>query len=379
MHIFESHRSPAQMTVGVTEIAIQPYVVDVDDESLFSLDHLVSPQPVKQATKSIKVKKSKNGKRSSKTESGAGPFDVDSFPLYSPPPNMKLSTPSVSPLAQDDCSHLLSPDPSLRTLSESTFDDDGEEDSAMTPTSLQRQGRRRSSASRTRGFKIASLDVDENCDDMDASVHSKVMKRRSSKKKERRRSSGLSAASSVGSISILTDGEDSVLFSVGDFTASSKQSRRRRSSRKRVITFNKRTKTRAIPPLKSLTEEEKSMIWYREFELKSIKQDALDLLRQARGGSDDDVQGQNDGCQELCLRGLGSSLGRPGGPQNRRSNWMMALTCVLDEQQRQKSLGIHDPEHIAKLYRAFAVHSQHSALSTGRQDAKDVGANIPDA
>ena len=363
------------MPIGVSKIAIQPYVVDVNDESLFSLDHLISPQPVKQRTKSDKKKKrSKNEKTSSTDDADAGSFDVDSFPLYSPPPSYKTSTSSSSgsPMEHDDLSHLFSPDPSVRTVSDSTFDS---EDSTMTPSSKHRQSRRRSStSSRSKTFKIASLD-DSNNDELDASVHSKGLQRRSSTKKLRRRSSGLSTTSSLGSISMLTDGDESMLLSVGDFTSSPSQSRRRRSSRKRVISFNKRTKMRAIPTLKSLTDEEKSMIWYRESELKSIKQDALEVLRQARSGSDDDSEDQNE--EEVCLRGLGSSLGRPGGPQNRRSNWMMALSCVLDEQHRQKSLGIYDEEHIAKLYRAFAVHSQHAALSTGRQDAKDVGANIP--
>jgi hypothetical protein len=169
------------------------------------------------------------------------------------------------------------------------------------------------------------------------------------------------------------DEEDaSVSFSVVGATDSKPKtasSSRRSSSRKRVISFNKRGNVRAIPQLKSLSEEEKSKVWYRESELKAIKQEALDLMKQVKDCGDNDDHDD----EELCVRGLGGSIGRPGSPQNRRSNWMMALTCVLDEQERQKEFGISDPEHIAKLYRAFAVYSQQYAVATGRQDAKEVG------
>ena len=55
----------------------------------------------------------------------------------------------------------------------------------------------------------------------------------------------------------------------------------------------------------------------------------------------------------------------------RRSLWMMALSCVLDEQRRHKrELGHVPADELAKAYMSFAVTSQQIAQIIGQQDAE---------
>jgi hypothetical protein len=67
------------------------------------------------------------------------------------------------------------------------------------------------------------------------------------------------------------------------------------------------------------------------------------------------------------LRGL-----RMSKKQQRRSNWIMAMTCVLDEQKRQAREKINHPEQLAKLYRSFAFTAQKTAEKSAREDAEAI-------
>jgi hypothetical protein len=58
--------------------------------------------------------------------------------------------------------------------------------------------------------------------------------------------------------------------------------------------------------------------------------------------------------------------------QRRRSLWILAITCVLDEQKRQARDQINDPETLAKLYVSFAFTATQTALEMARLDAKAV-------
>jgi hypothetical protein len=361
-----------KMTFAVKEVVVEPYVVNDDDESLFD-QPLISPEPVKQSRRGS-LRRSR----------------MDEYSRHSPTPNAKTR------LSSSSCrSHISSEDATEATVSSSSCSwEDETDDSSMfvsSPSKQLRPRRRRSSTSSSsksssKQYGSPSLDVvDSNNNDDDVrSIRSKGLPKKH--RKERRRSSGASSRSSISSaesnnvystIMHCCDEEDaSISFSVVGATDSKPKTATRRSSSssgsKRVISFNKRGNVRAIPQLKSLSEEEKSKVWYREAELKAIKQEALDLMKRVKDNCGDN-NADNDDDEKFCVRGLGGSIGRPGSPQNRRSNWMMALTCVLDEQERQKECGISDPEHMAKLYRAFAVYSQQYAVATGRQGAKEVG------
>ena len=87
-----------------------------------------------------------------------------------------------------------------------------------------------------------------------------------------------------------------------------------------------------------ITPEEMEKRWYGEAELVQIKAEASDERKR----------------------------------QQRRSNWMMAVTCVLDEQQRQKDAGAKDPEELARQYHLFSQSAQETASRIGMEDARDV-------
>ena len=58
--------------------------------------------------------------------------------------------------------------------------------------------------------------------------------------------------------------------------------------------------------------------------------------------------------------------------QQRRSVWIMALSCVLDEQKRQARDQVNDPETLAKLYSSFAFNPKKTAQEMAAQDVKAI-------
>jgi hypothetical protein len=134
-------------------------------------------------------------------------------------------------------------------------------------------------------------------------------------------------------------------------------SRRKRPKKQRHVEFNHRIKVRSISHVQDASEDELTKRWYRKEELADIKQEASKTLRRAKA-----KELPNDGEE---LRGL-----RMSKKQQRRSLWVMALTCVLDEQKRQARDNVHDPKTMAKLYRSFAFSAEQTARVLGRQDAE---------
>jgi hypothetical protein len=140
-------------------------------------------------------------------------------------------------------------------------------------------------------------------------------------------------------------------------TGSRRYSRRITIKKQRHVEFNPRIKVRSIPHVQDASEDELAKRWYREDELADIKQEASETLRRVKA-----KEVSKDGEE---LRGLHMSK-----KQRRRSLWVMALTCVLDEQKRQARDKVHDSETMAKLYRSFVFSSEQIAQVLGRQDAE---------
>jgi hypothetical protein len=60
--------------------------------------------------------------------------------------------------------------------------------------------------------------------------------------------------------------------------------------------------------------------------------------------------------------------------RQRWSLWLMALTCVLDEQNRQTRNGVpkdRGAENLAKLYKSFAFSAVQIAQQIGQDDAEE--------
>jgi hypothetical protein len=215
--------------------------------------------------------------------------------------------------------------------------------------------------------KESDVDIFESLDDLDCFLSPKPTATASSKKTSHPSSicSSNSSNSSVCSKSSNFDDESLLPFSEHSHSSSGtargsehrRSSRRRRRKKQRSVEFNPRIKVRRIPHVQDASEDELTERWYREDELAGIKQKASETLRRIKA---DEVP--NDGEE---LRGSHRSK-----KQQRRSLWVMALTCVLDEQKRQARDKVHDPETIAKLYRSFAFSSVQIAQVLGRQDAE---------
>jgi hypothetical protein len=214
-----------------------------------------------------------------------------------------------------------------------------------------------------RHFVVKESDVDlfQSLDDLDFFLLPKSSPNSSN--------SSLSLNSSVsGSKSLHFGDETFVSFSEQSHssrgTASTIESgsrrspRRRRVKKQRHVEFNPRIKVRSIPHVHDASEDDLTKRWYRQDELADIKQEASETLRRVKA-----KEVPKDGEEEL--RGL-----RMPKKQQRRSLWVIALTCVLDEQKRQARDKVCDPETMAKRYRSFAFSSEQIAQVLGRQDAE---------
>jgi hypothetical protein len=184
---------------------------------------------------------------------------------------------------------------------------------------------------------------------------------------ERRPSLCSSSSSSICSKSVKYDGD--AFVSCGDQSETSRNSdtrkhRRRFSSRlqpKNKVSFHPRVDVRTIPKLNKLREEELKSQWYQNYELTHIKNEAAETIRMAKNK---ELPAENG---ETTLRGLHMSK-----KHQRRSLWIMALSCVLDEQKRQARAQVNDPETLAKLYSSFAFNAKKTAQEMARQDAKAI-------
>jgi hypothetical protein len=117
-----------------------------------------------------------------------------------------------------------------------------------------------------------------------------------------------------------------------------------------------------IPHLNDLSREEKQSIWYQEQELDDIMVAVGETLRLRRKGGLLDPE-------EHCLQGLGPRTKK--GDKERRSRWLLSLTCVLDEQKRQAKDGTKDPVRIAQLYQSFSQASEKVAIVSAERTARE--------
>ena len=129
------------------------------------------------------------------------------------------------------------------------------------------------------------------------------------------------------------------------------------------VTFNTSAEEHLILHLNDLSSEEKQSIWYQEQELNDIMEAIGETLRLRRkkGGLLD--------LEEHCLQGLGPQTKK--GDKERRSRWLLSLTCVLDEQKRQAKDGIKDPVKIAQLYQSLSKASEKIAIVSAERTARE--------
>ena len=147
--------------------------------------------------------------------------------------------------------------------------------------------------------------------------------------------------------------------------SSSSSSRRniiRHPSQKKtsIVTFNKRVSFKYIKHIDEYTDEEYFATWYVEEDLKEIFNDCVDNVRKM-------VNGQTlDESKGYCSRGL--EYKTPTGSKARKQNKLRGVTTVLEEQERQRELRIHNPELIAKLYYMAGADSRNAYRFLAMQD-----------
>jgi hypothetical protein len=117
-----------------------------------------------------------------------------------------------------------------------------------------------------------------------------------------------------------------------------------------------------IVHLNDLSKKETRSIWYGQQEINDIKEAAGETLRLRRNGESLDPE-------EHCLQGLGGRTKK--GAKERRSRWLLSLTCVLDEQKRQATEGIQNPARIARLYQSFTQASEKVAIVSAERLARE--------
>jgi hypothetical protein len=199
-------------------------------------------------------------------------------------------------------------------------------------------------------------------------------KRKSTRRSSTCSSSTASSKSSMSSKSSYSDDNESMASDFGEISIASKhagsrtrgrRSRRRLSSTsakpKKSVQFHSRISVRDIPHLSQLSDEDITHRWYRKSELAAIESDAGKTIRNAKENGVDTVL---DDSTHHTVRRLNCSK-----KQKRRNLWVMALSCVLDEQKRQAREGVDDPESLACIYRSFAFTSEQKARDNGRRDA----------
>jgi hypothetical protein len=134
---------------------------------------------------------------------------------------------------------------------------------------------------------------------------------------------------------------------------STKQNIPRHSSQKTsCVTFNKRVSFKCIKHIDDYTDEEYFATWYVEEDLTEIFNDCVDNVRKMVNGI---TLNEDEG---YCPRGL--EYKTPTGSKARKENKLRGVNAVLEEQERQRKLRIHNPELIAKLYCLAGADSRHA-------------------
>jgi hypothetical protein len=131
------------------------------------------------------------------------------------------------------------------------------------------------------------------------------------------------------------------------------------------VRFRDSVSVRPIEHIDDMSVEQVFNVWYGNYDFKEIKQGLLQTVRMLMMNHDDNAMIDND---EYCSRGLESRT-REGAAARRANKWN-ALNAVLDEQSRQRDLGIRNEKLLCQIYVAENCQSRLNALTLGIKDEK---------
>jgi hypothetical protein len=138
------------------------------------------------------------------------------------------------------------------------------------------------------------------------------------------------------------------------------------TQRRRVL-FKETVSVRPITHIDDMSDERIQAVWYDKKDFEDIKKGIVGTVRLMMSCQEGDGESS---CvidnEEHCSRGLEYRT-REGASARRENKWN-ALNAVLDEQDRQKELGIQNEKLLCQIYVTENRRSRLHALQLGIQD-----------
>jgi hypothetical protein len=132
-----------------------------------------------------------------------------------------------------------------------------------------------------------------------------------------------------------------------------------RNNTKRVR-FHSRVRFKHVKHIDNYTDKQYSNTWFLEEELQEIFDHCVETVTKMISGC------PLEESKGYCSRGL--EYKTPTGAKTRKQNKTKGWQVVLDEQERQRCLGISDPERISKLYHRIGADSRRAYRLLGIKD-----------
>lgn len=136
------------------------------------------------------------------------------------------------------------------------------------------------------------------------------------------------------------------------------------SNNGKSVKFHSRVRFKHVKHVDDYTDREYFATWYVEEDLTDIFNHCVDTVRKMVNGYQ---LNEDDG---YCARGL--EYKTPTGAKTRKQNKSKGLRTVLDEQERQRTEGKIDHEHLALLYYQAGADSRRAYRLLAMQDQAEV-------
>ena len=134
---------------------------------------------------------------------------------------------------------------------------------------------------------------------------------------------------------------------------------------RRQVRFRDTVSVRPIKHIDDMSNEQVVNTWYGNNDFKENKKGLLQTVRMLMMTHVDNTIIDND---EYCSRGLEYRT-REGAAARRANKWN-ALDAVLNEQHRQRELGIRNEKLLCQIYISENCHCRLNALKLGIEDEK---------
>lgn len=116
-----------------------------------------------------------------------------------------------------------------------------------------------------------------------------------------------------------------------------------------------------VPHIDDMSDQEIAIIWYDKPDYDEMKMSFIPIIKKMmRGAKIEETDSET-------TRGL--EFRTKEGALRRQHNKVQSIHSVLDEQDRQIALGIHDVERISEIYCEATRHVKVSAQDLGETDA----------